>query len=70
MSSKQGNNTISGKIILKESGIGIPDLLVVIYDLDPSTKPEEDFSSSSTSVDPLQPKPLPVIGDRLGSVLS
>ncbi len=70
MSSRQGNNTISGKIILKESGKGIPDLLVVIYDLDPATKPEEDFGNSNPSVDPLQPRPFPVLGDRLGSVLS
>jgi hypothetical protein len=26
-------NTISGKIMLKESGVGIPDLLVSVYDV-------------------------------------
>lgn len=34
-------NQISGKVLLKETGIGIPDLLVIIYDVDPGTNPEE-----------------------------
>ena len=38
-------NTISGKVTLKETGIGIPDILVVIYDLDPTAKPEEFIKS-------------------------
>ena len=53
--------------MLKESGIGIPDLVVVIYDLDPGTRPEEDFSPSNPSTNPSQPTP-PLLGYRLGSV--
>jgi hypothetical protein len=34
-------NAISGRVVHKESGIGIPDLLVVIYDLDPGTDPDD-----------------------------
>jgi hypothetical protein len=34
-------NKITGKITLTSSNIGIPNLLVVIYDIDPNTKPEE-----------------------------
>ena len=34
-------NKIAGKVILKETGVGIPNLLITIYDLDPGTKPEE-----------------------------
>jgi len=26
-------NTISGKVMLKESGVGLPDLLVGVYDI-------------------------------------
>lgn len=55
-------NTISGKVLVKESGLGIPDLLVVIYDLDPGSTPEEEHTSASPATNPL--------GDRLGSVLS
>jgi len=64
-------NTISGKIVLKGSGLPIPDLLVVIFDLDPGQRSDEEFPSptpitlsatSSTS------RPFP--GDRLGSILS
>ena len=38
-------NIVSGKIILKETGQGISNLLVVLYDLDPSAK-LEDFIKS------------------------
>ena len=30
-------NKIRGRIVVKESGIGIPDLIVVIHDVDPVT---------------------------------
>ena len=48
-------NTITGKVTLKESGMGIPDLLVVIYDIDPSNKNDESFET---------------VGDRIGSVIT
>jgi len=42
-------NYISGRVILKETSggipVGIPDLLVVIYDVDPGTTPEEAIST-------------------------
>lgn len=50
-------NSIKGKVVLKESGIGIPDLLVIIYDLDPGTRPEEELNSQQ-------------LGDNLGSILT
>lgn len=34
-------NVISGRVVLKETGVGIPHLLVVICDVDPGTSPEE-----------------------------
>jgi hypothetical protein len=67
-------NKVSGKVILKESGVGIPDLLVVIYDLDPNTKSEEVLGNNglivggSTSTLALLGQGFP--GDRLGSVLT
>ncbi len=65
-------NKVSGKIVVRESGIGIPDLLVVFYDVDPHTKPEEVISNLvSGSVTASASNNTPgVLGDRLGSVLT
>lgn len=63
-------NSISGKIVVKETGIGIPDLLVVIYDLDPGAKPEEEFGAPASPTGIALPPVIPLLGDRLGSVLS
>jgi hypothetical protein len=66
-------NTISGKIVQKESGLGIPDLLVVIYDLDPGTRPEEVITiagSTGLGIAPAVATPVESPGDRLGSVLT
>ncbi|HEY1338352.1 MAG TPA: hypothetical protein VGF59_12615, partial [Bryobacteraceae bacterium] len=60
-------NTISGRVVLKDSGAGIPDLLVVIYDVDPLTKPEEQIPDSGGGAPP--PENL-AGGDRIGSVLT
>ena len=38
-------NHLGGRVVLKETGVGIPDLLVVIYDVDPGTTPEEASST-------------------------
>jgi len=38
-------NKVSGKIMLKESGVGIPDLLVILFNIDPKTQPEEIIAS-------------------------
>jgi len=62
-------NKISGKITHKETGIGIPDLLAVIYDVDPNTQPEESLPEQPITI----MVPLPFVanfGDRLGSVLT
>ncbi|MDV5165289.1 MAG: hypothetical protein R2568_00900 [Candidatus Scalindua sp.] len=61
-------NKILGRIILKETGIGIPNLLVAVYDLDPDTKPEEIFGGSGLTGIALPSQGIP--GDRLGSVLT
>jgi hypothetical protein len=60
-------NRISGRVILKESGAAIPDVLVVIYDLDPRTRPEELIEAAASRSVP--PESLSG-GDRLGSVLT
>lgn len=59
-------STISGRVILKESGSGVPDLLVVITDLDPNTAPEEEGAGGAV------PKVMinVVGGDRIGAVLT
>ena len=64
---QQRTNIISGKVVLLDSAIGIPDLLVVIYDLDPGTKPEEVILGGAAIDGGLDPNTL---GDRLGSVLT
>lgn len=61
-------NTVRGKVTLKESGVGIPDLLVVIYDLDPGSRPEEPFDNPDGGAG--QPQGYALQGDRLGSVIT
>jgi hypothetical protein len=34
-------NEVRGKVLLRETNVGIPDLLVEIYDVEPSTRLEE-----------------------------
>lgn len=76
-------NKISGRVILKETGLGIPDLLVVIHDVDPDTPPEEslpaDGATSGTrtarttrarAVAEAASPPRSGLGDRLGSRLT
>jgi hypothetical protein len=63
--SKQiAGNTIAGKVLLKETGVGLPDLLVVIYDLDPGVRSDEEFRDVTGR------ETQPNLGDRIGSVLS
>jgi hypothetical protein len=61
-------NHIRGKLLVKESGIGIPNLIVVAYDLDPCTKAEELFELCSSG----RHRELwaAIQGDRLGSIIS
>ena len=63
-------NRIGGKVTHKETGLGIPDLLVVIYDVDPNTRPEEILGDGAPPLDAVAPIPtaaLPV-GDRICSL--
>jgi hypothetical protein len=56
-------------VLWKENGTPLKDMLVVIYDLDPGARPEEEFSAPASTT--LAPTPvIPSLGDRLGSVLS
>jgi hypothetical protein len=62
-------NKISGRITLKETHVGIPDLLIVVYDVDPKTQPEEMIGSNSPPMGlSLRGQGFP--GDRIGSVLT
>jgi hypothetical protein len=71
-------NKICGKVLVKETRVGIPDLLVEIYDVDPGTRPEEIFRVGSNSDDVVRNPELPTdigfrqspTGDRIGSVLT
>lgn len=65
----QAQNTVSGKVVLTRPTVGLPDLLVVLYDVDPGTKPEDlldRFEAGSV----VSRSELSAIGDRIGSVLS
>jgi hypothetical protein len=61
-------NKLSGKVVVRESGLGIPDLLIVVYDLDPECNIDEIFSSKKS----LSGKDFwgRFKGDRIGSVLT
>ncbi|HEV7305587.1 hypothetical protein [Ensifer sp.] len=64
-------NEITGKITHKESGLGVPDLLVVVYDLDPDTRPEElalDGASFTGVERTAGSAGLSALGDRICSV--
>jgi len=59
-------NTISGKVVVKETGVGIPDVLVAIYDLDPGQRPEEEISNHNLSIHGGDTNgTLPFLGDML-----
>ncbi|MFH2094061.1 MAG: hypothetical protein ABIJ16_00060 [Bacteroidota bacterium] len=62
-------NTIHGRVTLTETLVGIPDLLIVVYDVDPQTKPEEFITTENGTVGfSLRGQGFP--GDRIGSVLT
>jgi hypothetical protein len=65
-------NEISGRIVVRETGIGIPALVVTAFDLDPGTKPEElvatDSGSDGVATLTAARKGFP--GRRLGSTLT
>ena len=75
-----GMNRVSGQVVLKESGVGIPDLLVVFYDVDPQTQPEEFIAGADSPIAGAE-SPIAAAGfavapddhggaDRLGAVLT
>jgi hypothetical protein len=72
------SNVIVGKILHKESGAGIPDLLVDLFDLDVWPDPESgegaiarDATATAASVStPTNVEALYKLGDRIGSVIT
>lgn len=63
------SNRLSGKVLLKESGAGIPDLLVVVFDVDQDVRSDETFGGEGPRSNP--PIGVPTtLGDRIGSVLT
>ena len=56
-------NKVLGKVLVKESGVGIPDLVVAVFDADPSTS----ATSPAGAVGGLLGA---ASGDRIGSVLT
>lgn len=57
-------NIISGKVTVKETGAGIPDLVVVLYDIDPGEENEEFPGEKSKA------SGVSEVADRIGSVLT
>ena len=65
-------SVVSGRVVLKETGVGIPDVLVVVYDADPGTvgedtpapTPSTSAGVAAASSDAQGP------GDRIGSRLT
>jgi hypothetical protein len=41
-------NRVTGKVLLKETNVGIADLLVEVYDVDPGTRPEDLMAPSGS----------------------
>src|SRR6266704_3560797 len=64
------SNTISGRVVEKETGFGIPSLLVVVFDIDPNTRPEEEIVATPGAPATATATQLVAMGDRLGSVLT
>jgi len=61
-------NIIIGKVSVRDKNVGIPNLLVSLYDLDPASKPEKITSLKRAIRDPQLWDKIP--GDRIGSVLT
>ncbi len=64
--------TISGTVVVKETNMPLPDVLVAVYDLDPGHRPEEEFTintpATTITIAPVPPQPIPFLGDMLGRV--
>ena len=61
---QQHSNTIVGRVMLADTTVGIPDLLAVLYDLDPDTRPEESIVSGAAIEGGFD---LNSLGDRAGA---
>src|SRR6267142_1121950 len=64
---KKQMNKINGKIVIKETGVGLPDLLIVVHDLGSQKCPKEVNDKASGQISDLLQR-LP--GRRIGSVLT
>jgi hypothetical protein len=60
-------NQVTGKILLHETGVGIPNLVVTVYDVDSNALPQEAIQSKQASPVNFWER---LQGDRLGSVLT
>lgn len=68
-------NTVSGKVVATPANLGIANVLVVLFDLDPNGKPEEVIRGlpgpETASLIAVRPNnELGLLGDRIGSVLT
>jgi hypothetical protein len=60
-------NKVTGKILLQETGVGIPNLIVTIYDVDFDTLPKKALQSPQAKIVDSWDQ---LAGDRLGSILT
>lgn len=60
-------NKVTGKILLQETGFGIPNLVVTIYDVDFDTLPKKALQSPQAKIVDSWDQ---LAGDRLGSILT
>src|SRR5262245_2627960 len=60
-------NKVTGKVLLQETGVGIPNLVVTVYDVDFDSLPKDAIQSRPAKVVNLWER---LQGDRLGSVLT
>ena len=58
-------NTVTGKILLHKTGVGIPNLVVTVYDVDSNTLPKDAMQSQQTSLINFWEQ---LEGERLGSI--
>ncbi|WP_369134817.1 hypothetical protein [Modestobacter sp. I12A-02662] len=66
-------NVVTGRIVVKDSGVGVPDLLVVLNDVDAGTKAEEPLPSVEGGASGPAERAASSLArgaDRLGSVLT
>jgi hypothetical protein len=65
-------NSVTGKVIAAPSNVGIPDLLVTLYNLPPDVKPTNVLSThgATAAASAFTPSDPTTLGDRVGSVLT